>query len=100
MLSEFGVFKVASVFYLSILQRCHTRDSIPYFLDIFKGHINKSRHCAEWFILQFSNYEILKEIFLDCEVDDMRRFVLGLIYCAMLKLYEVEKDKLNSYWKT
>ena len=50
--------------------------------------------------MQFSNYEILKEIFLDCEVDDMRRFVLGLIYCAMLKLYNYEKDKLNHYWHT
>ena len=30
----------------------------------------------------------------------MRRFVLGLIYCAMLKLYQAEKEKLNTYWKT
>jgi hypothetical protein len=29
----------------------------------------------------------------------MRKFVVGLLYCAMLKVYEKEKDKINLYWK-
>lgn len=30
----------------------------------------------------------------------MRKFVTGLIYCAMLKLYPYEKDNLNDYWSS
>lgn len=29
----------------------------------------------------------------------MRRFIVGLLYCAMLKVYQSEKDKLNLYWQ-
>ena len=29
----------------------------------------------------------------------MRRVYYGLVSCAMLKLYEVEKDLLNDYWE-
>jgi len=28
----------------------------------------------------------------------MRKFVVGLLYCAMLKIYPSEKEKLNLYW--
>lgn len=28
----------------------------------------------------------------------MRRFVVGLLYSAMIKLYPLEKDRLNQYW--
>jgi hypothetical protein len=30
----------------------------------------------------------------------MRKFVVGLIYCAMLKIYPVEKNNLNDYWSS
>ena len=28
----------------------------------------------------------------------MRRVYIGIVQCAMLKLYEAEKDDLNAYW--
>jgi len=28
----------------------------------------------------------------------MRRVYIGIMTCAMLKVYEVEKDELNFYW--
>lgn len=28
----------------------------------------------------------------------MRRVYIGIVTCAMLKLYEAEKDQLNLYW--
>jgi hypothetical protein len=35
---------------------------------------------------------------LQCNQKEMRRFVAGLLYCAMLKVYPIEKDTLNLYW--
>ena len=29
----------------------------------------------------------------------MRKFITGIIYCAMLKVYPLEKDQLNLYWR-
>jgi hypothetical protein len=30
----------------------------------------------------------------------MRKFVVGLLYCAMLKIYPNEKASLNDYWSS
>lgn len=30
----------------------------------------------------------------------MRKFVAGLLYCAMLKVYPLEKEKIGSYWQS
>jgi hypothetical protein len=35
---------------------------------------------------------------LQCNQKEMRRFVVGLLYCAMLKVYPVEKEIINLYW--
>lgn len=29
---------------------------------------------------------------------EMRKFVAGLLYCAMLKIYPKEKEKIVDYW--
>lgn len=29
----------------------------------------------------------------------MRKFIVGILYCAMLKVYPVEKDQINAYWE-
>ena len=35
---------------------------------------------------------------LDTQTMETRRFVAGLIYCAMLNVYKVESERLNDYW--
>ena len=41
---------------------------------------------------------MLKEIMMQNCQKLMRRVYIGIVTCAMLKLYEVEKDQLNEYW--
>lgn len=67
-------------------------------LNLLKAYINKNSNCAAWLIAQFSNYKILEENLLQCGQKEMRKFVTGLLYCAMLKLYPEEKHLLRNYW--
>jgi|LauGreDrversion4_2_1035121.scaffolds.fasta_scaffold23834_5 hypothetical protein len=67
-------------------------------LNLLKAYINKNENCAKWLIEEFCNLQILEEMLLQSNQKEMRRFVVGLLYCAMLKLYPLEKDLLNMYW--
>ena len=96
---EHEVFKLTLTFYLTVKQRAQDKDMIPEFIDLIKSYINKSTRASEWCIKQFSNNEIIAENLLQCPVTDMRKLSAGIMYCAMLKLYENEKDVLNSYWE-
>ena len=39
------------------------------------------------------------ENLLDNSQKEMRKILAGVIYCAMLKVYQVEKADLNKYWE-
>ena len=95
---EERVFKFAAQFYITILQRSHHKILIPQVLNLLKGCINKNINCARWILLEFCNEKILEENLLQCGAKEMRKFIVGLLYCAMLKVYPIEKDALRDYW--
>lgn len=96
---EFEIFKLAATFYLTVKQRATMKEHIPEFLDLIKAHLNKSLRACKWLIMQFSNKEIIEENLLQCSIGDMRKFTVGLLYCAMIQLYKEEKDLLDQYWQ-
>lgn len=95
---ELRVFKFAVSYYLTIQQRSSIKSSVPAILNLLKSYINKNEHCAEWIIREFCNNEIIDENFLQCSNKDIRKLNTGLLYCAMLKRYPFEKDRILAYW--
>ena len=63
-----------------------------------KAYINEDVRGARWFVNEFINCEMLQEIMMQNCQKLMRRVYIGIVTCAMLKLYEAEKDQLNLYW--
>mmetsp|Transcript_4486 Transcript_4486/g.6718 ORF Transcript_4486/g.6718 Transcript_4486/m.6718 type:complete len:123 (-) Transcript_4486:1467-1835(-) len=94
------VFKYAAKFYLTALQRSANKGQIPPFCSALKAYMNHDVINAEWLLKQFSNWEIIQEMLLQTEDREMPKLAVGLIYCAMLKVYEVEKATLNRHWET
>ena len=95
---EFEIFKLAATFYLTVTQRAQLKEMMIEFLDLIKDYLNKSLQAWKLLITQFSNTEVLFENLFHCPVPDMRKLTVGLIYCAMIRLYEDEKDLLDKYW--
>jgi hypothetical protein len=51
--------------------------------------------CAIWILKEFTNWEIIAEQIMEPGLRIMTKFVQGIIFCAMLKVYTKEKDDLN-----
>lgn len=64
-----------------------------------KAYINEDVQCARWFVHEFINCDLLSEIQMQNSQKIMRRVYIGIMSCAMIKLYEEEKDLLNLYWE-
>lgn len=88
------VFKYAITFFLTTLVRAKVKEQIPDFMDQCKAYINKHIDLANWLVVQFTNVNLIKEFIFDCNNSEIRRYVVGLIYCAMLKLYENDKENI------
>lgn len=93
------VFKFAVHFYYTIQQRSMQKYGLPDMSRYIKAYINEDVRCAQWFIKEFINCDMIKEIMMQNSQQIMRRVYIGIITCAMLKVYEVEKHELNLYWQ-
>ncbi len=85
------VYKYASTILLTTLLRSKSRTLVPDFIDICKAYQNKHVEAARWILWQFTNSKLLYEFLLECHEQEMRSLVVGLLYCAMLKVYERDK---------
>jgi len=92
------VFKFLSAYYITILQRASDKHFLPKAIEYMKSYLNHDVDCARWLISEYNNVEVLKEQFLECQAKQMRKFMAGILYCAMIKLYSFEKHGLNFYW--
>lgn len=50
-----------------------------------------------WFIETFTNQDIIKELLVECPVQDMARFTAGLLRTAMQMCYEQEQELIMTY---
>lgn len=93
---ELHVFKYAATFLLTTLFRAAHKLIFPDFVDLTKAMINKHIEAAQWLVWQFCNPKIVHEFFFECGNTQVSRLVAGLIYCAMLKAYTVERQMMAS----
>lgn len=62
--TKFKVFKFGLQFYYTILQRSSLKSGLPDMSRYLKTYINDDVRCARWFINEFINDEMLKEIMM------------------------------------
>ena len=91
---EIQVFKYVTTLVLTTLLRVREKCYVVEFINLIKAHINKNEESAKWILWQFCNSKIIFEFLLECNDGYMRRLVVGILYCAMLKVYKTEKLRL------
>lgn len=62
--AKFAVFKFAIQFYYTIQQRSQQKYGLPDMSRYLKSYINEDVRCAQWFINEFINTQMLKEIMM------------------------------------
>lgn len=92
------VFKLLASFYIKIFQRSKNKLSISKILKLMKSFMNKDSSCALWFLKQFSFKAVLFESIVQCNQRENRKFMDGLLYCAMLCVYDEQKEALNDFF--
>ena len=90
------IFRYAATLLLTTVFRVRNEKMLADLIDITKAYINKHQVAAKWFIHQFTNSQVIREFLFECPELDLCRFTTGLLYCAMLKVYDEEKAKIGA----
>ena len=91
---EFTLFKFACLFFVNVLIRSRDKNYLPALIDWLKAMINKNSLYANWILEEFSNQEIITEYLIDPPLSDIKKMIVGLLYCAMISSY---KSCLSNY---
>jgi len=71
---------------------------VPKTINCLKSYINNDSRNGEWLIKEFSNWQIIEEMLLQVQGQEMPKLTVGLLYCAMITIYDKEKEALVTYW--
>jgi hypothetical protein len=94
--TTFDLFVFIATYYLNIVIRCRDKSNFHIFTDIIKVYINTDENKALWILEEFLNEDIIIEFLRDSPNSQMSNLVVGVIYCAMLKLSQSEnKEQFN-----
>ena len=80
---------------LTALIRSNDKKLLYSYIDLCKAYLNKHEAASQWLLKQFSNEKVLGEFLFDLNNPHLRRLVVGLFYCAMLKCNEVESAAIK-----
>lgn len=81
------LFKFSSIYFFSIMLRAKDKSQLPKLLKSLKALINISINNANFILEEFSHHEVVQEYIIDCVVIEMRNMAIGVVYCAMLKIF-------------
>jgi len=80
---QFEIFRFFSTFFLTTIVRAKERKLLPDFLVPLREALKKDVSLCVWLLETFSQMDLIKELLIDCAVNDMKRFIAGLIKTAM-----------------
>ena len=68
-------------------------------VDLIKFLINDQPDCANFLIEEFSNINVIFEYLIGCPIYELKKIIVGLLYCAMIKSigeYESNSKKIEN----
>jgi len=86
------LIKMSFLYFFTILIRAKDKDNIPIYLKNLKSVLNVDLEIANWFLLNVSNENILKENLIDCPWKEMKCIFLDLAKSALRTVDNNEKN--------
>ena len=93
------LFKNLLIYFFNVMIRAREKDYLGGTVDLIKYLINNYIFCADYLVEEFSDYNNMIEYLLNCPSYDVKKLVVGIINCAMIKcvtLYEKKMRKEES----
>ena len=101
-----NLFKHYIIYFFNILIRSKDKEYLGGMVDLLKSLINNHLECSDYLIEEFCNKNIIIEYLINCPSYEIKKLIVGILYCAMIKsvngyeLNKIEKTKKNNTYQT
>ena len=83
-------FQFLLLYFFNVLVRAKDKNYLGGTIDLIKFCLNEFKECSEFLIEEFCDYTTLMEYIVNCPIFEIKKIFVGLLYCAMIKIYNSE----------
>ena len=94
-----NIFKYFIIYFFNVFIRMKDKEYLGCMVDLMKFFINDQVECSDYLIEEFCNKNIIIEYLMNCPSYEIKKLIVGILYCAMIKsvngyeLIKIEKNK-------
>ena len=89
------LFKNLIIYFFNVMIRAREKDYLGGTVDLIKYFINNYLFCADYLVEEFSSNNLLTEYMINCPSYEIKKLVVGIIYCAMIKCVTSYEKKMR-----
>ena len=89
------MFKYLIMYFFNVMIRAREKAYLGGTVDLIKYFINNYLFCADYIIEEFSNKNVLIEYMINCPSYDIKKLIVGIIYCAMINCVNTYENKMR-----
>ena len=89
------LFKNLIIYFFNVMIRAREKDYLGGTVDLIKYLINNYLFCANYLIEEYTNYNFIAEYLINCPSYDIKKLVVGILFCAMLHSIKSYEDKMR-----
>ena len=89
------LFRFLITYFYNVLVRAEKKSYLSGTVDLIKFCLNQYNECSNYLIEEFCNTSTLMEYLINCPVLEMKKLFVGIIYCAMIKLYNDFNEEIK-----
>ena len=82
-----NLFKFILIDFFNVVIRSKDKKYFACYVDLIKFLINKYEYCANYLLEEFSCYNVILEYLINCPKYEIKKIIVGIIFCAMNKSY-------------
>ena len=95
-----NLFEYILIEFFNIIIRSRERKYLGCYANLIQFLINNYEYCANYFLEELSCYNTIIEYLINCPLYEIKKLIVGIIYCAMIKSNEKyaskKDDKVNN----
>ena len=94
-----NLFKHFIIYFFNVFIRTKEKEYLGGMVDFFKFLMNDHTICANYLIEEFCNINTIVEYLIMCPLYEIKKLIVGILYCAMIKsvneykYYNIKNEK-------
>ena len=89
-----NLFKHFIIFFYNVFLRSKEKEYLGGMVDLIKFLMNDNPICGNYLIEEFCNKNVIIEYLINCPLYEIKKLVVGILYCAMIKSVNEYKSEI------